>query len=179
VAEIAGQDEVLAAQCLRMAHSALFSRGPALDSLRAAVRRLGTAPHSRRRCLMRIAPARPASAKALDSVVFWQHSLACAIIARKLAPAVGFSDPEKAYLAGLLHDIGYILNLVAFPEQPETVIEEAARDRLFMGEVEYSNLGFTHRQTGECWRAGRTWQTGSWKSFFVTTTWPRRSSILP
>ena len=98
---------------------------------------------------MRIAPARPASAKALDSVVFGQHSLACAIIARKLAPAVGFSDPENAYLAGLLHDIGYILNLVAFPEQPKTVIEEAARDRLFMGEVEYSNLGFTHRQTGE------------------------------
>jgi putative nucleotidyltransferase with HDIG domain len=149
VAEIIGHDEVLAAQCLRMANSALFCRGPALDSLRAAVRRLGTA---RIRdvavsCgLLRLAPA---SAKALDPVVFWQHSLACAIIARKLALAVGFSDPEKAYLAGLLHDIGYILNLVAFPEQTKAAIEEAARDGLFMGEVEYSNLGFTHCQTGE------------------------------
>ena len=43
VADIIGRDESLAAQCLRMANSALFSRGPASDSLRGAVRTLGIA----------------------------------------------------------------------------------------------------------------------------------------
>jgi putative nucleotidyltransferase with HDIG domain len=149
VAEIIGRDESLAAQCLRMANSALYSRGPALDSLRAAVRTLGIA---RIRdiavsCgLLRIAPA---STKSLDPEVFWQHSLACAIIARKLARAVGFGDPEKAYLAGLLHDIGYIVNLVVFPNQTKSAMERAQRDGLFMGEAEYSELGFTHCQSGE------------------------------
>ncbi|MGA8272004.1 MAG: HDOD domain-containing protein [Candidatus Sulfotelmatobacter sp.] len=149
VAEIMGQDEALAAQCLRMANSALFSRGPALDSLRAAVRTLGI---SRIRdiaisCgLLRLAPA---SIKALDPVIFWQHSLACGIISRKLARAVGFGDPEKAYLAGLLHDIGYIVNLMVFPEETKKAIEKAKHDDLFMGEVEYANLGFTHCQSGE------------------------------
>lgn len=149
VAEIIGQDEALAAQCLRMANSALFSRSPALDSLRAAVRTLGIA---RIRdiavsCgLLRLAPA---SVKALDPVIFWQHSLGCGIIARKLARAVGFGDPEKAYLAGLLHDIGYILNLVVFPEQTGKAIEQAKRESRFMGEVEYATMGFTHCQSGE------------------------------
>jgi putative nucleotidyltransferase with HDIG domain len=155
VAEIIGRDESLAAQCLRMANSALYSRGPALDSLRGAVRTLGI---SRIRdiavsCgLMRLAPA---SVKALDPAVFWRHSLACAIIARKLARSVGFGDPEKAYLAGLLHDIGYILNLVVFPAQTKAAIEKAERAGLFMGEVEYSELGFTHCQSGEL--LGRQW----------------------
>jgi len=149
VAEIIGRDESLAAQCLRMANSALYSRGPALDSLRGAVRTLGIA---RIRdiavsCgLLRIVPS---SLNILDPVVFWQHSLACAIIARKLARSVGFGDPEHAYLAGLLHDIGYIVNLVIFPEQTKTAIERAQREGLFMGEVEYSDLGFTHCQSGE------------------------------
>jgi putative nucleotidyltransferase with HDIG domain len=149
VAEIIGRDESLAAQCLRMANSALYSRGPASDSLRAAVRTLGIA---RIRdiavsCgLLRIAPA---STKTLDPEIFWQHSLACAIIARKLARAVGFGDPEKAYLAGLLHDIGYIVNMVVFPGQTKTALDRAQRDGSFMGEAEYAELGFSHCQSGE------------------------------
>jgi putative nucleotidyltransferase with HDIG domain len=148
VAEIIGRDESLAAQCLRMANSALFSRSPT-DSLRGAVRTLGIA---RTRdiavsCgLMRVAPK---SLGVLDPVIFWQHSLACAIVARKLARSVGFGDPEKAYLAGLLHDIGYIVNLVIFPKETNAAIERARRLGLFAGEVEYSELGFTHCQSGE------------------------------
>jgi len=149
VAEIIGRDESLAAQCLRMANSALFSRGPATDSLRGAVRTLGIA---RTRdiavsCgLMRVVPA---SMTGLDPMVFWQHSLACAIISRKLGRAVGFGDPDKAYLAGLMHDIGYIVNLVLFPQETRAAMERARREHLFAGEVEHLDLGFTHCQSGE------------------------------
>jgi putative nucleotidyltransferase with HDIG domain len=149
VADIIGRDESIAAQCLRMANSVLFSRGPTSDSLRGAVRTLGIA---RIRdiavsCgLMRIAPL---SRGGLDPLIFWQHSLACAIISRKLARSVGFGDPEKAYLAGLMHDIGYIVNMVVLPQQTVAMMERAKRDGLFAGDVEYSELGFTHCQSGE------------------------------
>jgi putative nucleotidyltransferase with HDIG domain len=160
VADMIGRDEALAAQCLRMANSPLFSRGLATDSLRGAVRTLGTA---RTRdiavsCgLMRIAPS---SAGGFDPLIFWQHSLACAIISRKLARSVGFGDPEKAYLAGLLHDIGYIVNLVVLPRETRAAMERAQREGLFAGEVEYLDLGFTHCQSGEIlarqWRLADT-----------------------
>jgi putative nucleotidyltransferase with HDIG domain len=149
VAELIGRDQTLAAQVLRMANSALFSRGPGTDSLRGAVRTLGiTRIHDiiLSCSLIRMLPDRT---KILDPMVFWEHSLACAIIARKLARSVGFGDPDKAYLAGLLHDIGYIVNLAVLPEETQAALEKAQREGIFMGEVEYSDLGFSHCQSGE------------------------------
>jgi putative nucleotidyltransferase with HDIG domain len=149
IGELIARDESLAAQCLRMANSPLFSRGPNTDSLRGAVRALGLARITDVAISCSLMRVMPTFQKGLDPVIFWQHSLACAIIARKLARAVGFGDPEKAYLAGLLHDLGYVVNLVLFSEQTVAAIEKAQREGLFMGEVELAQLGFTHCQTGE------------------------------
>ena len=149
VAEIISHDEALAVQCLRMANSALYARGPGTDSIRGAIRTLGIARTRDIAVSCGLMRVMPGSSDTLDPVVFWKHSLACAIIARKLARAVGFGDPEKAYLAGLLHDVGYIVNLVVFPEQAKVAIEKARREGLFPGEVEYRDLGFSHCQSGE------------------------------
>ncbi|MGB8910750.1 MAG: HDOD domain-containing protein, partial [Candidatus Sulfotelmatobacter sp.] len=149
VAEIVGRDESLAAQCLRMANSALYSRGRAMDSLRGAIRTLGIARIRDIAISCGLLQVVSSSRKALDPVIFWQHSLACAIIARKLARSVAFDDPEKAYLAGLMHDIGFIVNLVVFPEQTRTAMQKAQREGVFVGKVECSDLGFTHCQSGE------------------------------
>jgi putative nucleotidyltransferase with HDIG domain len=148
VAELIGRDESLAAQCLRMANSALFGRGIPTDSLRGAVRTLGIA-HTRDIAIscsmMRIGAAQ----KILDPVVFWEHSLGCAILSRKLARSVGFDDPEKAYLAGLLHDVGYVVNLVLLPQQTKAALDKGLKTGAFMGESELEAFGFTHCQSGE------------------------------
>jgi putative nucleotidyltransferase with HDIG domain len=148
VADLIGRDKSLAAQCLRMANSPLFGRGIPTDSLRGAVRTLGIS-HIRDLAvtgtLRRIATAQ----NGLDPMVFWQHSLGCAIVSRKLARSVGFGDPEKAYLAGLMHDLGYVVNLVLLPEQTRAALENGQQTHRFMGEWEYSALGFTHCQSGE------------------------------
>jgi putative nucleotidyltransferase with HDIG domain len=148
VAELLGRDESLAAQCLRLANSPLFGLKIPTDSLRGAVRTLGIA-HTREVTLscsmMRIG----ASHNHSDFYVFWEHSLSCAIISRKLARSVGFSDPEKAYLSGLLHDLGYAVNLVLAPKQTKAAIAKGARQSKFMGASEFEELGFTHCQSGE------------------------------
>ncbi len=40
---------------------------------------------------------------------FWNHSVACAMIARYLGERSGACDPDDAFVAGLFHDIGYLL----------------------------------------------------------------------
>src|SRR5262245_52481221 len=85
----------------------------------------------------------------MDPVVFWEHSLGCAIVSRKLSRAVGFDDPEKAYLAGLLHDLGYVVNMMLFPQQEKSALENALKRHEFLGASEYETLGFTHCQSGE------------------------------
>ena len=60
----------------------------------------------RPRSTNRLRPTRhPASA--LDQ--FWLHSLTCAHLARRLAVTIDYSEPEEAYLCGLLHDLGKLV----------------------------------------------------------------------
>lgn len=40
---------------------------------------------------------------------FWEHTLFTALIARSLAKLTSYHNPEEAYLAGLLHDIGKLI----------------------------------------------------------------------
>jgi len=148
VADFIGRDKSLAAQCLRLANSPLYGRGVPIDSVKGAVRTLGIAnirDIAVSTMMMQVSSAQ----KGMDPTVFWEHSLGCAIVSRKLARAVGFADPEKAYLAGLLHDLGYIVNMVLFPQQEKTALEHAQQSREFLGESEYETLGFTHCQSGE------------------------------
>jgi putative nucleotidyltransferase with HDIG domain len=148
VADVIARDESLTAQCLRMANSALFGLGTPTNSIRGAVRTLGI-HHTRDIAVSCCIMPMGASLSALDPVIFWQHSLGCAILSRKLARSVGFNSPDQAYLSGLLHDIGYIVNLVIAPQATKFAIEEATRTGVFMGESEYHALGFTHCQSGE------------------------------
>ncbi len=45
-----------------------------------------------------------------NRVHFWQHCLTVATLCRALAHRVNYPNPEEAYIAGLLHDIGKIIS---------------------------------------------------------------------
>jgi putative nucleotidyltransferase with HDIG domain len=148
VAELVGRDESLSAQCLRMANSVRFGRARPADSLRGAVRTLGLS-HIRDLAVSSSVMKLASSQKTMDPAIFWKHSLGSAIVSRKLARTVGFHDPEKAYLASLLHDLGYIVNILLTPQRAKAAIEDALEGQVFMGEAELDHLGYTHCQTGE------------------------------
>jgi len=62
----------------------------------------------------------------------WSRSLECACLARTLARATGYSDPDEAYLAGLLHNLGQHCLLAESPQQyaPALEGEETEEQRL-------------------------------------------------
>jgi HD-like signal output (HDOD) protein len=59
------------------------------------------------------------------ALVFWENSLGCALVCRHLARKINLSDPGKAYLAGLLHDLGIIVNLWVLPKEFRAAWETA------------------------------------------------------
>jgi putative nucleotidyltransferase with HDIG domain len=79
----------------------------------------------------------------------WKHSLACALVSREFARRVRFHDPEQAYLAGLLHDLGLIVELTTFPREFEAVTRVAMGKRCPLHEAEPSVLGMDHCVIGE------------------------------
>lgn len=95
---------------------------------------------------------------AFDRKEFWLHSVAVACAARRLAadaPALKI-DPEHAYVAGLLHDLGKVALDVVFPKAYDRIAQQALEERCDIADVERRILGVDHTRAGrrlaEQWR---------------------------
>lgn len=148
VTDMIAQDKALAAQCLQMANSPLFGRWQKVDSLRTAILGLGFQRVSDIAMSCGVLNLIPKETGGIDPVVFWEHSLGCALVCRHFARTISFADPQKAYLAGLLHDIGIIVNLSSLPKEFRAAFERARTERIPLHEAEQSTLGFTHCDSG-------------------------------
>lgn len=147
VTDFLAQDKSLAAQCLQMANSPLFGRWQKVESLRAAVLSLGIHHVSDIAMSCSVLNMLPHST-ACDPVVFWEHSLGCALVCRHLARSLKLSDPGMAYLAGLLHDLGIIVNLWILPVEFGQAYEVGKAEGIPLHEAEQRILGFTHCDSG-------------------------------
>jgi HD-like signal output (HDOD) protein len=115
IARLLGADPALAARTLRVANSAMFYRGNRpITSLNAAVSQLG---HKMVRNVALSFAAQQVfvgyGSRELRELVggVWAHSIHCAVLAHTLARIRTVLNPDEAFLAGLLHEIGklYIL----------------------------------------------------------------------
>jgi hypothetical protein len=79
---------------------------------------------------------------------FWRHSLGCALITQRMAQKIEYPEPEKAYLAGLLHDLGFLVNSVLYTEGFRDCLRRAAEQHLPLHVIEEQVLGFSHCDTG-------------------------------
>jgi HD-like signal output (HDOD) protein len=148
VTDLLAQDKSLAAQCLHMANSPLFGRWQKTESLRGAVVSLGFRHVSDIAMSCSVLNLLPEDKTSLDPVVFWEHSLACALVCRRLAREIKLGDPGKAYLAGLLHDLGIIVLLWILPKEFRQAFEMAKAEGIPLHEAEKRTLGFTHCDSG-------------------------------
>lgn len=156
ITQMIAQDESLAAQCLQMANSPLFGKWQKIESLKTAVVGLGIQRVSDIAMSCAVLNMMPTDQRGINPLAFWEHSLGCALVCRHFARKISYPDPGKAYLAGLLHDIGVIVNLWVLPNEFRTAFELARRQGIPLDEAEHQTLGFTHCEAGmliaEQWR---------------------------
>ncbi len=148
VVRLVSYDNTIAAQCLRVAGSPLFGLAQSPKSIKGAVISLGLRRVETILLTCCLGQAFPAEKWVLDPVVFWRHSLGCAMVCRKFSEKLGAADGEKAYIAGLLHDIGFMVNCLVFPKEFASAMECAYRDEIPLHEAELATMGFTHCETG-------------------------------
>jgi chemotaxis protein methyltransferase CheR len=142
-------DKSLAAQCLKMANSVVFGRRKKVESLREAVVSLGFHHISDIVMSCGMLNLLPKEKTSFDPIVFWQHSMGCALVCRHLARKIDLCDPGKAYLAGLLHDLGIVVNLWLLPQEFRAAFEIAKAEAIPLHEAEQRVLGFTHGYSGQ------------------------------
>ena len=102
-------------------------------------------------------PTVPA-AEGFDLAAFRRHSLAVAVAARILSERMPGGDPERAYLCGLLHDVGKLAMLALLPKSFLRAVEAARDGKSSLATREREILGVDHALVGkrlaELWRLG-------------------------
>ena len=148
VVKLVSYDNTIAAQCLRVASSPLFGLAKSPDSIKGAVLTLGLRRVQTILLTCCLGNAFPARNWALDPTTFWRHSLGCAMVCRKFSEKLAAPDVDKAYMAGLLHDIGFPVNCMVFPKEFAVAAKNATQGQLPLGEAEVAAMGFSHCETG-------------------------------
>lgn len=149
------QDQGLAARVLRVANSAFYGLNSRVSSVSDAVVVLGF--HAVRSLALAagiINAFPPGGTGRFDRMALWRHAVGTGVCARVLAARLG-KDPESAFTAGLLHDIGKLALHVYFPAVFEDVLTRAAAEDRTIVAIERSTLGFDHSTVG--YEIARNW----------------------
>jgi len=148
IAEKVSQDQTLSLKILRLVNSAHFGLSRKVSSLDQAVVMLGMV---RLKTLV-IASGIASSVKdveGLDLKKFWGESFQVAALAKWFAERDTEVDPDIAFTAGLIHNIGRLLLHLSQPEKAlaiQNMITESACDR---SAAEIELLGFTSPEAGQ------------------------------
>ncbi len=86
--------------------------------------------------------------KVLNQQQLWLHFLEVAVSARKIAEHVQYEQPEEAYVAGLLHDIGIVILENCFPEAYQNVVRLVATGKDLI-EAETEVFGIDHQDVAD------------------------------
>lgn len=156
IVELVSYDKTIAAQCLRIANSPLYGRAKNTESIQAAVMTLGIQRVEDILLTCCLHQFSSGGKWATQPEVYWRHSLGCAAVCKELAERIDFREPDKAYLAGLLHDLGILVNSLAYSQEYKGVVERARELGVPLAEVEMSVLGFTHAESGSI--LAKMWQ---------------------
>jgi HD-like signal output (HDOD) protein len=149
LARIMSGDQALAAMVLKLANSAYYGYARKIESLPDAVVLLGFA--SVKNLAITASITRLLASDRDDFGQYrraiFDHSLCTAIAARVLGRARRISG-EKAFVAGLLHDLGLIVLVCYRKDLFRQITESMQLRQATVHEVEEDILGFTHAELG-------------------------------
>ncbi|MBF0398209.1 MAG: GGDEF domain-containing protein [Desulfobacterales bacterium] len=143
-------DQVLSAKLLKMVNAASFGIRQQIYSIRQAISYLGFSQV--RSIALELALYDHLSfkltASPFDRIFFWRHSLSVACLSRILAEVTNYSDPNTAYICGLLHDLGKIVFDVYGKITYREFIKNLPRFNGLLIEEESKILGISHNDIG-------------------------------
>jgi len=165
-AAIIGMDPGLSATLLKMVNSAFYGRAMRqtagrfpvqVDSLSRAVTVIGENQLSNLALSVSVLPLfQNLPRELVDVRAMWRHSLGTAILARILARRAGLPDPERAFLAGLLHDIGRLAAYRGMPGHCVRALALSVGEKISLTQAERRLFGWDHAELGgtllEKWR---------------------------
>ncbi len=148
VADIILADQVITARVIRIINSPLYMLLQEVDSIKKALIYLGPQKIFEiiiTSCFLELTD-RKQSSSSLDCC--WEHSFGVALVSKSLAEFCGRVKPEKAYVAGIVHDIGEIVLSQQRQEDFRAVLQMAVERNMELYDAELEFFGASHAEVG-------------------------------
>ncbi|SFD63991.1 HDOD domain-containing protein [Massilia yuzhufengensis] len=148
LAKKVSNDPALTAKTLRLANSSAFGLQVKATTIQQAMTFLGFQATRNLITAAALTGCFPAGrCPGFNDKAFWRHSIATAACARVLARRVRF-NPDYAFTAGLLHDIGRLVLVARFPDRYQAVLSLRDKKDCELIEAERELLGVDHVDAG-------------------------------
>ncbi len=160
--EVIKNDPALSARLLKVVNSAFYGLPGQISSIDRAIVLLGLS------AVKNIAIAASmthlfntgAAIDGFSGVELWRHSIAAGVAARLLTAAQGRPTVEESFLAGLIHDIGLLVQRQVYPREIAELVARRQADNRQFCELEREIIGADHQALGMAlagkWRFPRT-----------------------
>ena len=150
ISQYIGLDQALTALVLQASNTAALGFGQPCITINDAVVRIG---FKRLKSILMVSAAagpltRRLSGYRLGAGQLWDHSLRIAIAAEWLAKNLRYPDPEEAYVAGLLHDIGKLLLDQFVLQDYQKIVQFVQQYQMPLWQVEEKLIGIDHASVG-------------------------------
>ncbi len=150
VRKVIEQDQSLVTKLIKISNSTLYGGVKRVDSVSQALSRLGARTA---RSLILSASMQTYFFKRNPGMqtwgqLLWRHAAECGLAARRIAVAIGYEDPEKAFVGGVLHDIGKLVLMLVSPDSYCEVQKIGKRESLPDYEIERKVVHTDHMEIG-------------------------------
>lgn len=149
LADLIASDPSLTASLLRMANSAFYGFPRKIETLSRAISLIGLDQVGEIVLASTLATAfqgiRP---HRMDMGRFWRGSIRRALMCRQFSRSLGERDAERAFVIGLLSDMGHLVMYHAVPDLMGIVLDTAGEGILAQAEKERSIVGCDYSEVG-------------------------------
>ncbi len=150
IAEVISRDTSLTSRVLKMVNSAQYGRTRHVSRVSEAVTVMGLNSIKVLALSSSLFSIRPDDElfEQLNIKRMWRHFIETASTARNIAEEIGYPDPEEAFVAGIMHDVGTIMMILYFKEEYMAVLNLLKEQRLGIIPIEEKLFGFNHCEVG-------------------------------
>lgn len=142
-------DPALTARLLRVVNSPYYGFPAQIETVSRAITLVGTLELLDlilATSVIRLFDGIPPNLVTMDD--FWDHCVYTAILARILARRARAPEPERYFIAGLIHDVGQLVLFSQRPAQSFAVLRRTHDEAALLTEAEMAVFGFTHCMVG-------------------------------
>ncbi len=150
IAEIITQDQALSTKILHLVNSAFYGYSKQIKTISRAVVILGfRAVRSAALAISVFDYFKDEESSAVNMIDFWKHSIAVAGICKVMAAELKINQQEEAFIVGLLHDVGKLIEKRYFDEDFREVCTVAQEQHLSWYDCEKALFQVHHATIGK------------------------------